>query len=56
MRTLAMQVLTEGLEGYPVTEHERVEQRERLQSSGHKRVEGLVQQAADTALSRMKDR
>ena len=51
-----MQVLTEGLDGYPVTEHERVEQREKLQASGRQRMEGLAQQAADTALSRMKDR
>ena len=51
-----MQVLTEGLDGYPVSEHERLEQRQQLQQSGRARVEGLVQQAADTALSRMKDR
>ena len=50
------QVLTEGLEGYSVSEHERLEQREELQQHGRHRVEGLVQQAADTALSRMKDR
>lgn len=52
----AAQVLTEGLEGYSVSEHERLEQREELQQHGRHRVEGLVQQAADTALSRMKDR
>ncbi|DBA68461.1 hypothetical protein WJX79_008695 [Trebouxia sp. C0005] len=52
----AAQVLTEGLEGYSVSEHERLQQREELQQSGRHRVEGLVQQAADTALSRMKDR
>jgi hypothetical protein len=51
-----MQVLTEGLEGYSVSEHERLQQREELQQSGRHRVESLVQQAADTALSRMKDR
>ena len=51
-----MQVLTEGLEGYSISEQERLEQREQLQQSGRHRVEGLVQQAADTALSRMKDR
>ncbi len=51
-----MQVLTEGLEGYSVSEHERLQQREQLQQSGRHRVESLVQQAADTALSRMKDR
>ncbi|KAL3156977.1 hypothetical protein ABBQ38_001233 [Trebouxia sp. C0009 RCD-2024] len=52
----AAQVLAEGLDGYPVSDHERVEQREALQQSGRLKVEGLVQQAADTALSRMKDR
>ena len=51
-----MQVLTEGLEGYSISEQERLQQREELQQSGRHRVEGLVQQAADTALSRMKDR
>lgn len=51
-----MQALTEGLDGYPVTEHERVEQREKLQAGGRQRIESLAQQAADTALSRMKDR
>lgn len=50
------QVLAEGLDGYPILDHERVEQREALQQSGRHKVEGLVQQAADTALSRMKDR
>ncbi len=50
------QVLAEGLDGYPISDHERVEQREALQQSGRLKVEGLVQQAADTALSRMKDR
>lgn len=49
-------MLTEGLEGYSISEQERLEQREQLQQSGRQRVEGLVQQAADTALSRMKDR
>lgn len=39
-----------------MTEHERVEQREKLQASGRQRMEGLAQQAADTGLSRMKDR
>ena len=52
----ALQVLSEGLDGYPLSEAERVEQRQQLQQSGRHRVEGLVQQAADTALSRMKDR
>ena len=49
-------MLAEGLSGYPISDHERVEQREDLQQSGRHKVEGLVQQAADTALSRMKDR
>ena len=50
------QVLAEGLYGYSIFDHERVQQREDLQQSGRHKVEGLVQQAADTALSRMKDR
>lgn len=53
---LHFQVLVEGLKGYPISDHERVEQREDLQQGGRHKVEGLVQQAADTALSRMKDR